>query len=166
MEGTKLAGVIYIHRISDNRVGGIAARNFEMFRKLCGDGSLKNVIIVTNMWGDVTAESGKARERELANDDAFFKPVLRKGALMLPHFNTVESAHTIFRHILNNRPQALQIQQEIVDEHKDISQTAAGERLNRELQKLAKKYEEEIKRLEEDMRCMSSRQSSLCFDSI
>jgi len=30
--GKKLAGVIYFHRISDFRVGGISRRNFKMFR--------------------------------------------------------------------------------------------------------------------------------------
>jgi len=45
-----------------------------MFRELCGDSTLKNVILVTNMWGDVSGSVGEARERELARE--FFKPVL------------------------------------------------------------------------------------------
>ena len=55
-----------MHRISDFRVGGIAKRNFNMFRKLCGDETLRNVVIVTNMWGEVSPAQGAARERELA----------------------------------------------------------------------------------------------------
>src|SRR5688572_18581441 len=94
-DGTKLAGIIYIHRISDFRMGGIATRNFKMFRRLCGDSTLKNVIIVTNMWGQVPKEVGEARETELATQDLFFKPVLDSGALMLRHHNTIDSAHDI-----------------------------------------------------------------------
>ncbi|KAL4061675.1 hypothetical protein V8B97DRAFT_2066349, partial [Scleroderma yunnanense] len=45
-----LTGLIYVHRISDTRVGGNAQRNLRMFRNLCGDESLKNVVIVTTMW--------------------------------------------------------------------------------------------------------------------
>jgi hypothetical protein len=151
MSGTKLAGVIYLHRISDNRVGGIAARNFAMFRDLCGDTTLKNVVIATTMWDEVTKERGQARQNQLATSDAFFKPALRNRALMLPHFNTIESAQNILRHILSNQPRALQIQREMVDEHKDISQTAAGEQMNRQLEKLMKKHEEEIHSLKKDM---------------
>jgi hypothetical protein len=62
--GYKLTGVIYIHRISDIRFTGIAGRNFKMFRELCGDSTLKNVILVTNMWGDVPQDVGEAREEE------------------------------------------------------------------------------------------------------
>jgi hypothetical protein len=43
----KLSGLIYVHRISDVLMGGISSRNFRMFRKLCGDDTLKNVVIVT-----------------------------------------------------------------------------------------------------------------------
>ena len=66
--GSKLAGIIYIHRISDERFTGVSVRNFKMFRQLCGDSTLKNVIFVTNMWGKVPKEVGEAREKELAED--------------------------------------------------------------------------------------------------
>jgi len=64
-----------------------------MFRKLCGDDTLKNVVIVMNMWGEVGQAKGKMREAELKNK--FFKSALNKGAQMLCHDNTVESAHNI-----------------------------------------------------------------------
>ena len=54
-----LAGVIYISRLSDKRFSGIAARNFKMFRELCGDKTLRNVIFVTNMWGKFRRMLGK-----------------------------------------------------------------------------------------------------------
>jgi hypothetical protein len=81
-----------MHRISDVRMGGISTRNFKMFRQLCGESTLRNVVIVTNMWGEVGREVGEAREAELGSDDRFFKPVLDKGAHMLRH-NGLTSAH-------------------------------------------------------------------------
>ncbi|KAJ3498496.1 hypothetical protein NLJ89_g10213 [Agrocybe chaxingu] len=64
-QGKKLAGVIYIHRISDFRMGGISTRNFKMFHELCGDSTLKNVVILTNMWGEVSREVGEARDTDI-----------------------------------------------------------------------------------------------------
>ncbi|KAF9259473.1 hypothetical protein L218DRAFT_947600 [Marasmius fiardii PR-910] len=61
-EGHKLTGVIYLHRISDLRMGGIARRNFNMFKELCGESSLKNVAIVTNMWGQMKRHQKEMRE--------------------------------------------------------------------------------------------------------
>ena len=144
-----LSGVIYIHRISDRRFTGVAGRNFDMFHKLCGDAALKNIVLVTNMWGEVTPEVGEARERELSSK--FFKPALDKGAQMIRHKNTVESAHEIIRRIVKNRPVVLQIQRELVDEHKDIADTAAGEAINRELNEQMRRHRAELKKVEEEM---------------
>ncbi|KAK7033301.1 GTP-binding protein A [Favolaschia claudopus] len=150
--GKKLAGVIYMHRISDVRMGGISTRNFKMFRQLCGDSTLKNVVIVTTMWGEVSREIGEAREKELANDSKFFKPVLDKGAHMLRHNNVVTSAQAILFHLIGNHPRALTIQQELVDQKKDISETAAGEELNRELVTQINRHKQEVMMLQEEMK--------------
>ncbi|RXW11980.1 hypothetical protein EST38_g13874, partial [Candolleomyces aberdarensis] len=47
-----LAGVILVHRDTDDRFGGLSTRYFRMFREQCGDNSLKNVVILTNMWNE------------------------------------------------------------------------------------------------------------------
>jgi hypothetical protein len=91
-----------MHRISDMRFTGIAARDFKMYRELCGDSTLKNIILVTNMWGVVSKEVGEAREEQLTAN--FFKPVLDKGARLARHQNTAQSAHDIVRRILKNQP--------------------------------------------------------------
>ena len=150
-EGKKLAGVLYFHRISDPKMTGMSKRNFGMFRKLCGDNALQNVIIVTNMWGLVELQVGDSREAELMGEDDFFKPVLDKGARTERHENTVESAKEIIRLILDKNPLPLRIQKELVDEHKALPETAAGEELNKEFDRQIKKYREEMRDLMEDM---------------
>jgi hypothetical protein len=150
--GKKLSGLVYIHRISDIRMGGISTRSFRMFKQLCGDSTLQNVVIVTNMWSEVTPEIGEAREAELASQDMFFKPALDKGASLLRHENTRESAHAILQHIIQNRPLSLQIQRELIDEKKNISETAAGAELNRELMVQIERHRREMQALEEEMK--------------
>jgi len=123
-----------------------------MFRKLCGDTTLHNVVIVTNMWGEVDRQVGDAREAELMREDIFFKPVLDKGAQMARHENTIPSAESIIRLVLGNHPLPLRIQEELVNEHKDISETGAGEELNREINAQIKKHRQEMLALREEMR--------------
>ena len=130
---------------------GIARKNFSMFRKLCGDNALQNVVIVTNMWGEVDPQVGNEREAELAREDIFFKPVIEKGARMARHQNTIPSAEAIIRLILDNDPLPLRIQEELVNEHKDISETGAGEELNREINAQIRRHKEEMRELKEDM---------------
>lgn len=148
-KGSKLAGVIYIHRITDRRFSGIAGRNFKTFRELCGETSLKNVVLVTNMWGEVSHDVGEARERELAS--AFLKPAIDKGAQMVRHHNTEGSAHDVLRRIINNHPVVLQIQRELVDEHKNITNTAAGEAVDVELAEEMKRHEVALKTMQEEV---------------
>ncbi|KAF7357262.1 p-loop containing nucleoside triphosphate hydrolase protein [Mycena sanguinolenta] len=150
--GKKLTGVIYVHRISDVRMGGAATRNFRIFRLLCGEEALKNVVIATTMWDAVKHKKAVAREKELMNSEQFFKSALTKGARLLRHNNDVESAHAILRDLLGNTPHALCIQREIVDERKNILQTAVGRELNRELTEQIKQNQEDMTSLEKEMK--------------
>jgi hypothetical protein len=149
--GATLAGVLYFHRITDVRMGGTWMKNFGMFRKLCGDNALKNVVIVTNMWGEEDPQVGEAREAELAREDRFFKPVLDKGAKIARNENTVPSAERILRLILQNHPLPLRIQEELVTEGKKIAETDAGKELDRQLNEQIRKHQQEVKTLMEDM---------------
>ena len=94
-----------------------------MFRKLCGDENLKNVVVVTNMWGEVDPRRGAEREKELRTDPQLFQPVMAQGAQMLRHDNTLDSAQAIIAHFINTHPVALRIQRELVDEGKDTSKS-------------------------------------------
>ena len=147
--GSTLSGVIYIHRISDNRFTGISGQSFQIFRELCGEATLKNVVLVTNMWGKVSQKEGKDREKELKNK--FFKLAIVKGAQLARHDDTVGSAHNIIRRIMKNHPTALQLQRELIDEGKGIADTAAGEVINKELNELIRRHEEKLKDTKEKL---------------
>ncbi|KAF8153675.1 P-loop containing nucleoside triphosphate hydrolase protein [Mycena galopus ATCC 62051] len=110
-EDKKLTGIIYLHRITDTRMGGISVRNLRMFRKLCGDDALKNVVIVTTRWDDVPEKDRGAmekREKELMETTGkFFEPLIAGGGRFLRHDNTTESARRITETFLEKDPIAL-----------------------------------------------------------
>lgn len=122
-----------------------------MFRKLCGDNVLHNVVIVTTMWGVVDVGIGAARERELATDDILFKPVLDLGARMTRYMHNAVSAQAALIYVINNRPEPLRIQRELVDERKDIEDTDAGQELLRELAAMMKKHQEQLAALQTEL---------------
>ncbi|KAK1223854.1 hypothetical protein PQX77_013250 [Marasmius sp. AFHP31] len=148
--GQQLSGIIYLHRITDVRMGGTAARNFRLFRKLCGEESLRNVVIVTNRWEEVDLNRGEARERELMTEEQFFKPALDEGAQMVRHNNTPQVARSILSHLIQNKPIPLRIQVEVVDEHKNFEETEAGVEFNGVLEELKKKHQEEMAQLRKE----------------
>ena len=117
---------------------------------LCGDSTLKNVVLVTNMWGKVTQDVGGARERELSSN--FFKAALDKGAQLARHQNTAQSSHDIIRRIMRNNPTAFRIQRELVDEGRNITDTSAGEVVSEEINELIKRHKAEMRVLREELR--------------
>lgn len=130
-----------MHRISDIRVGGLAIEDFHIFRKMCGTETLRNVVIMTTMWGKVSAEEGKRRASELEEMDDFFKPALVKGArLVHQKSDTVQAARDIIRPILDNHPNPLKIQVEMGDEGKPFDRTETGERLDKRLAEMLEAF--------------------------
>ncbi|KAG6333804.1 hypothetical protein ID866_5282 [Astraeus odoratus] len=150
-QGAKLSGIIYMHRISDVRMSGTSKRNFRIFRELCGESTLRSVLIVTNMWGHVDPKVGEERENELTTNERLFKSVLDKGARLHRHDNTEASAHSILRYLIHGPEATLAIQHEIVNEHKDLPQTAAGAELTRILREQAERHGEELCKLRGEM---------------
>ena len=141
-----------MHRILDNRIGGISTRNFRMFRNLCGETSLRSVVIVTTMWDKILQSTGEERERELATKDVFFKPALEKGARFARHTDSVESAQAIILSIIDNqsKPITLQIQDEL-SRGLNISETLAGKELGRELFEQMERHRLEMRGLMSEM---------------
>ena len=120
-----------------------------MFRDLCGEKTLKNVVLVTNKWDMVPPEVSEAHEDELSSSS--FKPALEKGARMVRYHNTTQSTHDVLRVIMGKPPVALQMEQELVDEHRDIINKAIGGAINQKLNEQAKQHQDELKRLQEGM---------------
>ena len=141
-----------MHRILDNRIGGISARNFRMFRNLCGETSLRSVVIVTTMWDEIPQSTGEERERELVTKDVFFKPAIEKGARFARHTDSLESAQAIIRSIIDNQstPITLQIQDEL-SRGLNISETLAGRELGRELFEQMERHRQEMRGLMSEM---------------
>jgi hypothetical protein len=87
-EHIKLSGIIYLHRISDVRMQGSAKKNLFMFKKLCGNDALKNVILATTMWDRVTEAEGTVRELELTSTPDFWGWMMSRGSKVLRHAGT------------------------------------------------------------------------------
>ncbi|PCH42116.1 nucleoside triphosphate hydrolase protein [Wolfiporia cocos MD-104 SS10] len=148
--GRKVDGLIFMHRISDNRMGGTAVSNYRLFSRVCGEGAMKNVVIVTNMWNEVLPEMGVARERELR--ETFFAKELSHGARMLPHDATERSARAIMQELIGNQAETLLVQTEMVHEKKSIPDTQAGTELDRELTAMEERHRSQIQQLVGELR--------------
>ena len=121
-----------------------------MFQGLCGEETYPNVLLVTGMWDTVTPEVGNARDQELATKDIFFKPVLEKGARMMRHNNTRESALEIIRNIVDKSPVVLRIQRELGGGG-DIMQTTVYKQIRELMSELVGQRQKKLNTLLEEL---------------
>ncbi|KAJ5893681.1 hypothetical protein N7495_005372 [Penicillium taxi] len=137
----RLSGILYLHRISDNRMGGCAHRILIMFKKLCGAEGIKSVIFLTTFWEKVDVADGDNREKTLKTTNEFWGYFVERGAQAQRHWNTNDSAMAAIQNFVpsdTTKPSEeikLAIQTEMVASHKDLDQTSAGQELQSELQK-------------------------------
>lgn len=150
----KLNGILYFHRISDVRMQGSAKKNLTMFKKLCGDGALKNVILVTTMWDRVSVEDATMREKQLIETPAFWGWMMSKGSKTCRHDNTLSSAESLLGHFLPDLKNTitLEIQQEMVEEKKTLDQTGAGKELTSEIARERERFTRELSETKEQLR--------------
>lgn len=131
----KLAGLLYLHRISDVRLAGTSLKNLTVFQDLCGNNNLKNVILVTTMWDEVEEPLGNKREQELVSN--FWEDMLRLGSRTCRFQGTPSSAWEIIGRLDlegSRKGQApLKIQQEMVDRQLPFEKTTAAKTLLRSL---------------------------------
>jgi hypothetical protein len=146
----KLAGIIYLHEISQTRMFGTSLKNLKMFNKLCGDKALKNVILATTKWSDIDGDVGRRREQQLS--DTYWKTMLAQGSQIARFVYTLESAWAIINLIIcNNRiPVPALIQRELVDLQKTLPETEAGKTLRYTLEELLKAQREMARELREE----------------
>ncbi|KXN84732.1 hypothetical protein AN958_12159 [Leucoagaricus sp. SymC.cos] len=148
--GVKLSGLIYLHRITDNRMAGSPYKNLRMFGELCGDLAMNQVILVTTMWGRVEKYIGEGREQELK--DIFWRGLINKGSRVdRLDAATGEAAWRVVGELVQKRleahAEAVLLQEELVDNGIKLNETHAGKALYSDLQKKLAEQKDSMKSL-------------------
>jgi predicted GTPase/exonuclease VII small subunit len=166
----KLAGIVYLHRITDNRMAGSPHRNLRMFGELCGDQAVKKVVLVTTMWDkayslapgkqkDQDREQEKLVSREKDLFERYWKTMIDHGASTARFTNSSHSAWNIIEVILSHQEaEVLLLQEEIVDLKRALNETQAGKTLYSDLQKLLAEQRDTVRSLAQQARVESNPQ--------
>jgi len=156
-EKVYLTGIIYFHRITDNRVGGVNAKNLRLFQSLVGDDALSHVFLCTTMWDELQKqEQGERREKELRAN--FWKKMVDNGSSVVRHANTPESALSIVRQITRLRgPVVLELQDQLVNKGIPLADTGAGKQLSNEILAVQAAVRKEMESLMREMETANGR---------
>ena len=137
-----IATILYLHRISDNRMSKSAMKNLQIFSSLCGQKAMPNVVIVTTMWSFIPKELGIRREGHLKRD--VWKDMLENGCRVGRFEDTRESAWSIVNSV--NSGATLLIQEEMGNVGKSFDETSAGADIKRGTDKVQDNLLSKIRR--------------------
>lgn len=153
-----LLGVVYLHRISDPRVGGASRKSVRILEAMVGAPAFGSVLLVTTMWDKVSPAEGEKREKELVSNPEFFGTMCNRGqalgAMVQRHTGTRESAEGIMNKFIHRQYSSKQvqtvllIQRQLVDGRLPMEETDAGKIVDAGLRQQQAKQQEELKELE------------------
>jgi hypothetical protein len=143
-------GILYLHPLTGSRITGSALRQLAWMRKLVGDNSLKNVILVTTFWDAVSSEIGRRRESQLATD--FWKPLVDRGARMARSAGDTASNLKLVDMVLTTQKTILDLQRELVDEKRTLLETTAGEDIVADIKLEKAKLERRVTELRDSIK--------------
>ncbi|CEL53903.1 hypothetical protein RSOLAG1IB_06685 [Rhizoctonia solani AG-1 IB] len=150
-------GVLYVHRITDNRMPGSTLRNLRVIKHLLGPQALSNLVFVTNMWDSQPDTAQIKSEEELINDDEYFASAMEHGARAGENYRVFKGAtqaqvqETLSNLFLNTAPVVLQIQRDLVDEEHALKDIDAGRIVDEAIDSNEKETGELIKELKEEL---------------
>jgi len=144
-----LATIVYLHRIVDNRMSGSLQKNLLLFKSLCGQEAMPNVVIATTMWRRVWGTEGEDREARLKS--AYWADMMAQGCRVERFQDTYDSAWIIIDGRFE-KDAKVRVSREMVDRRLQLKQTQAGITLNNELKKLVKARKEAARKLEAQLK--------------
>lgn len=123
-----------------------------MFKRLCGKDAMRNVILATTMWDKVSSEEGAKREIQLIITSDFWGWMVENSSRVFRYTDDRISAMKLVDHLLKNSGITLDVQEEMVNNHKTLNETSAGRELESGLAEAKAKFQEELREVEAQMK--------------
>jgi hypothetical protein len=95
-------GIIYLHKISDNRITVPPASTVAVLGRFCGEDASSRILLMTTMWDDVDPEVSAVREAEIKT--RYWSNMLSTGSRIIRFDKTVDSVWTAVNAIIRKQP--------------------------------------------------------------
>ncbi|KAJ3561368.1 hypothetical protein NP233_g10237 [Leucocoprinus birnbaumii] len=147
-KGVRLHGLVYLHRITDNRLTEGPLNSLCMFRELCGDSAISQVVLVSTMWEELMFDDGMSREKEL--QELYWKPLIDKGSKIdrLTRSDPDDAWRIVEQLIRRNDARAIaQLQEELLELGSTLQDTYPGRLLQDSLQRALAEQKTSLKQV-------------------
>ncbi|KEP50342.1 50S ribosome-binding GTPase [Rhizoctonia solani 123E] len=157
-QAPNIHGILYVHRITDNKMSRPAVRNLRTFEKLLGSEAAKNTVFVTNMWGGEPDPELVVFEQELTTDREYFARAIENGARAGEKYRIYKDANesqvrdTLMDLFLDYTPVTLQIQRDMAAEKRALRDTEAGQIIGKEVKEFIEETKEHLREVETELK--------------
>ncbi|KAJ2915299.1 hypothetical protein MD484_g5094, partial [Candolleomyces efflorescens] len=132
----KIAGLVYLHNISQNRMGKMSRLSHDLFGKICGSAALETVVMASTHWDVLlhcNPRAGPLREGELKE---FWAESLSRGAVYkrIGATDPRRDIEGIIDLILEKHAVVTRVQEELVEQGKRVAETEAAQTLRETLE--------------------------------
>lgn len=165
----RLAGVLFLHSLTEARMKSDALRNLIMSGKLVGSNNLHRCRLVTTKWS-LAPRPAEEIEKELSGEstveEGFWEPLMKKDAKMFRFEDSKESALKIIKSLINDSSVVLQLTNETQRERRNLEDTAAGRVVNRDIIRAKKELEDELYQIKQDHKMAMARKDKALAKSL
>ncbi|KAH7334359.1 hypothetical protein B0J17DRAFT_104428 [Rhizoctonia solani] len=154
-------GILYAHRITDNKMAGSALRNLRVLEKLLDPDAFKNLVFVTNMWDSQPNPQHVKFEQELVTNPKYCKSTIANGAHVGVDYRICEDAsesqvqERLSDLFLSSSPVTIQIQRDVVDNKSALWTTTTGRFVYEEVKTIMKGLKELVNELKVELAALS-----------
>ena len=150
--GTKLAGIIFVHKFGEWLPSSLGSKT-EAMKELCQDSTLKNLVIMTHQFGEVSSYAEMRLQTDLSDRYGFIQAVVPLGAKIYRCTSASEPDLGALRIILAGRSVVPEIQQEPISKGSQLEQAAVRPvepSKDKEVQELRRELEEQKRRAQQE----------------
>jgi hypothetical protein len=152
LSGMPLRGILYLHKITDNKMTDASQGHLHLLRKIVGDDAFTNVILVTTMWNTLRREDRqRALQREQELIDNFWSPMIDRGSYVAQFNGTPKSAYPLIYQLADQQGVVLDMQKEILDQDRSILETSTGATLAQKLEDDHEAYQLKLFSLQDEL---------------
>ena len=149
-KGVLLTGVILLQPVTHNRIQGNETRRLRLFKKICGPNAYSHVIIATTMWSELkNPAEGESRVQQRI--EGYWNDMLERGAQVVDHEDSRDSAIRIIERLINKGTVALQMQKELEYHNGQLIKTEAGQQMLADYGDEYKKIATQLERMKEEL---------------
>ena len=163
----RVLSIIYLHRITENRITGTSRLSLRMFQSFCGELFYQNVILATTMWGVVPEKllpDLERRETELNKSDVFWGDMISKGSTYKRYLSTMESGKAILDVCTRKRDAPLLKIFLEIRQGCNIESTSAGQIMTAEVRKreelTLQELQEEVEEAERERKILEAKKET------